>query len=190
MMHAMLKLVKQARRFKNNRDGATAVEFAILCMPFCALLFSIVELAIVFFIGSTLTHAMNDTAREIRTGQFQASCGSVTDFKEKVCEGLSGLGSCENLRVDVVTSTDGRFSPDLLPETPTEEDPSNPGEPEVLPDSYVDTGPEDVVVVRAQYYHPLTLPGTITRLANQPGNRRVITSTTAFRNEPFPGGCV
>ena len=50
-------------------------------------------------------------------------------------------------------------------------------------------GASAVVVVRAQYYHPLTIPGSVTRLANQPGNRRVISAATAFRNEPFPGGC-
>lgn len=183
-------LRRKLAHYKKNRDGATAIEFAILALPFSALMFSIIELAVVFFIGSAVAHSMQDTARQIRTGEFQQTCGNADSFKAKVCEGMSGLGNCQaNLRIDVVTSPTGRFQPNLLPPTPTTEDPSNPGEPTILPNTYVDTPAQAVVVVRAQYYHPLSLPGEITRLANQPGNHRVITATTAFRNEPFPDGC-
>lgn len=189
-MKFKVKLPRPFKRFARNDDGATALEFAILAVPFAALMFSIIELAIVFFIGSAVAHAMQDTARQIRTGEFQQTCGNAASFKAKVCDGMSGLGNCQaNLRIDVVTSPTGRFMPNLLPPTPNTEDPSNPGNPTILPNTYVDTPAQAVVVVRAQYYHPLSLPGTFTRLANQPGNYRLITSTTAFRNEPFPGGC-
>ncbi|NNE59112.1 MAG: pilus assembly protein [Hellea sp.] len=178
------------RRYKNNRDGATAIEFAILALPFMALLFSIIELAVVFFLSSTLSHAMNETARDIRTGEFQATCGGATEFKDAVCDNMGTLGNCNNMRIDVVSSPTGRFEPGLLPPTPTTEDPSNPGEPQKNPDVYMSTSARSVVVVRAQYYHQLAFPGQFTRLSNQPGNNRVITASTAFRNEPFPdGGC-
>lgn len=183
-------LERLLRRLRREKDGATAIEFAILAIPFSALLFAIIELAIVFFIGSTVSHAMQVTAREIRTGEFQATCGGAAEFKAQVCSEMAGLGDCDaNLRIDVVTSPTGRFLPGLLPPTPNQEDPLNPGQPVIPPDTYVPTPASAVVVVRAQYYHPLTVPGELTFLSNQPGNRRVITATTAFRNEPFPGGC-
>lgn len=185
----MLGLYKKwFKKYRDDKDGATALEFAILVVPFLALLFAIFELAMVFFIGSTLNHAMNESARDVRTGEFQTTCGNAAEFKAAVCDKMSGLGRCSNLRIDVVTSPSGRFEPNLLPPTPTAEDPAAPGNPQVLPDSYVSTQARAVVVVRAQYYHPLAFPGTFTRLANQPGNRRVITTSTAFRNEPFPAG--
>lgn len=185
-----INMFRLLKRFTKDRKGATALEFAILVIPFSALLFSIIELAIVFFIGSTVSHAMQTTAREIRTGEFQATCGTAETFKAKICDGMAGLGNCQaNMRIDVVTSPSGRFMPNLLPPTPTTEDPAAPGQPTILPDTYVDTPAGAVVVVRAQYYHPLTIPGSVTRLSNQPGNRRVISAATAFRNEPFPGGC-
>lgn len=175
-------------RYKEDRNGATAIEFAILAVPFMALLFSIVELAVVFFISSTLTHAMNEAARDIRTGEFQATCGGAEQFKAAICDNFNVLGNCANLRVDVVTSPSGRFQPNLLPPPPAVEDPANPGNPQVPPDQYMSTGARSVVVVRAQYYHPLAFPGQFTRLSNQPGNNRLLTSSTAFRNEPFPRG--
>lgn len=178
------------RHLRKNKDGATAVEFAILFVPFAMLMFAIIELGITFFITASVNHAMTASARQIRTGQFQQSCGAATQFKALVCEKMSGLGDCQaNLRLDVVTSPTGEYEPAMLPPTTTDPDPDDPDEPTIPPDNYIDTPPRAIVVVRAQYYHPLSLPGTYTRLANQPGNRRLITTTTAFRNEPFPSGC-
>jgi len=177
------------KKYRDDKEGATALEFAILAVPFLSLLFAIVELAIIFFLNSSLTHSMNEAARDIRTGEFQNSCGGADAFKTRICDRLS-IGSCENLRIDVVSSPSGRFQPNLLPPTPIDEDPANPGNPQRLPDNYVPTVARSVVVVRAQYYHKLAFPGSMTRLANQPGNYRLVTSSTAFRNEPFPsGGC-
>jgi len=177
------------KKYKENRDGATAVEFAILVVPFLTILFGIIELAVVFFLNSSLTHAMHETARDVRTGEFQGTCGGAAEFKTEVCDRLA-IGKCDNLRIDVVSSPSGRFQPNLLPPAPTTEDPANPGSPQRLPDNYVPTQARSVVVVRAQYYHKLAFPGELTRLANQPGNHRLLSTSTAFRNEPFPaGGC-
>jgi Flp pilus assembly protein TadG len=184
------KLLNTSSRFIKDREGATVVEFAVLAVPFSALLFAIIELAVVFFISSAVHHSMQSAAREVRTGEFQATCGRAAEFKAKVCSHMSGLGNCNaNLRIDVVTSPSGQFEPDLLPPTPTAPDPDDPTQPTILPDTYVPSPAGAVVVVRAQYYHPLSMPSSFTRLGNQTGNRRLITATTAFRNEPFPGGC-
>ncbi len=172
--------------YKRQDDGATAIEFALLAVPFMMLLFSIIELAIVFFLGSTLNHAMSEASRQIRTGEFQAKCLTAGDFKDLVCDGMGSLGNCSaNLRFDVEKSSSAVFEPDLLSATP----PFDPDNPNPEDDVYTATGPRDVVVVRAQYYHPLNLPGGWTRLSNEPGNRRLISAVTAFRNEPFPNGC-
>lgn len=180
-------LIRQTNRFRKDREGATSVEFAILLVPFCAILFAIVELGIVFFIQATMGHAMQEASRDIRTGQFQSSGGLAAAFKTEVCNNMAGLGDCGNLRVDVVTSNTGRFEADLLAPTPRT-NPDDPNAPPALPaDVYADTGPRAPVIVRIQYYYPLTFPGQYTRLANSSGNVRIIQTVTAFRNEPFPG---
>jgi Flp pilus assembly pilin Flp len=180
------QFIRQLRRYREDRDGATAVEFGILLIPFSAMIFAIIELGIIFFIQATMGHAMQEAARDVRTGQFQSSGGLGDAFQQKVCEGMSGLGDCGSLRVDVVSSSTGRFVPSMLPATPTS-DPSDPDSPPPMPgNNYVDTGPRAVVVVRVQYYHDLAFPGAYTRLANASGNVRILETVTAFRNEPFP----
>lgn len=183
------RYIRLLKKYKEDRDGATALEFAILAVPFLTILFGIIELAVVFFLNSSLTHAMHETARDVRTGEFQGTCGDAAQFKTQVCDRLA-IGKCENLRIDVVSSPSGRFQPNLLPPAPQTEDPANPGNPQREPDNYVPTQARAVVVVRAQYYHKLAFPGQLTRLSNQPGNHRLLSTSTAFRNEPFPsGGC-
>ena len=180
-------LKAQLARYRDDRDGATAVEFAILLVPFSAMLFAIIELGIVFFIQATMGHAMQEAARDVRTGQFQSSGGGAADFKSAVCNAMSGLGKCSRIRIDVVTSDTNRFEPNMLAETP-KTNPADPDAPPSMPaDDYSNTGPRAVVVVRIQYYHKLTFPGEYTRLANAGGNVRILETVTAFRNEPFPG---
>jgi Flp pilus assembly pilin Flp len=63
------------RRFARKDDGAAAIEFAMVAAPFLALVFAILETAIVFFAGQVLETATADSARLIMTGQAQkAGC--------------------------------------------------------------------------------------------------------------------
>jgi len=61
------------RRFGRREDGAAAVEFAMVAAPFFAVLFAIMETAMVFFAGQTLETAAADSSRLIFTGEAQQS---------------------------------------------------------------------------------------------------------------------
>lgn len=195
-----IKTIKNNRRGKRrlfsllrkNKDGATAIEFAMLGIPFAALLFGIVEISVLFFMTSTVHHAVAEVSREIRTGEFQGTGGGADEFKAAICTAMSTVGNCDNLRIDVVSSATGKFSALALPKSP----PACTGSPAAVkaceaadpsmpPDSYADTASGDVVIVRVQYVHHLSVPNELTRLANAAGNTHVITATTAFKNEPF-----
>jgi len=112
-------------RFSKNKEGSTAIEFALLILPFSALLFAIIETAVVFFISSTLGHALSETSRPIRVGDFQRDCSDTPErFKAAMCENMISIGSCENqLSVDLVASADGKFNINLLPPLPPEDPP-------------------------------------------------------------------
>ena len=180
------------QRFRRAEDGTAAIEFAILGVPFAALLFGIVEIAVVFLISTTTEHALAEVAREVRTGEFQTSNGGAPEFKAKVCAAMSGLGKCSKLRIDVIPSGTNKFSDIALPPspiactgTPAEIATCEAADPAMPADAYTTTTAEQVVVVRVQYVHKLAVPSKLTGLANASGNSRVITATTAFRNEPF-----
>lgn len=179
--------LQRLKGYKRSNDGATAIEFALLAIPFFSLIFAILELAIVFFISSSLNHAVSEAGRQIRIGNFQ-NCGKAA-FKAQVCDTMISIGSCENnLRLDVVkNSSFGAITLPDIPPPPTV--PPGSGTPPVANGEFQESFPTEPVVIRALFYHKLILPAQLTRLETTAGsNTRIIRSTTAFRNEPFPTG--
>ena len=70
--------LRPAARIGRNTDGFTAVEFAMVIGPFLALLFAIMEVALVYFATFSLENATEQASRLIRTGQAQGF--SAADF--------------------------------------------------------------------------------------------------------------
>ncbi len=195
-MSVQKNLRQRIKRFlcqaRHDDDGATAIEFAILGLPFAALLFGIVEISVLFFMDSTVHHALSEVSRKVRTGEFQASGGGAAAFKAAVCAEMSGVGNCNNLRIDVVSAGDGKFSSLTLPDTfppctgtPAQKAACEASPPSIPASTYTNTTSGQVVIVRVQYVHHLSVPSALTHLANAPGNTHIITATTAFKNEPF-----
>ena len=83
------------RRFRRNRRGSAAVEFALVAPVFFALLFAIIETAIVFFASQVLETVTQNSARQIMTGQAQdANYAQANSFKDRiVCS--SGPGAVQ-----------------------------------------------------------------------------------------------
>jgi Flp pilus assembly protein TadG len=167
-------------RFSRGRDGSTAVEFAMLAMPFLGLLFGIVELGMIYLISTTLDNATTDAARQIRTGQLQTAGGATaTSFSTEVCTEMSWLGSncATNLSVDVRTFSS--FNSTTIP------DPIASGRLTTASLLFQMGGPGDIVLVRTYYPWQLVVPfldGSVARLSN---GTTLIESVTTFRNEPY-----
>src|SRR6187455_859476 len=91
-----------ARRMLREQSGAAAVEFAMVAAPFLAMVFAILETAMVFFAGQALETAGSDSARLIMTGQAQTQNFDQAKFKGAVCDRIYGLFDCAGgLYVDV-----------------------------------------------------------------------------------------
>src|SRR4051812_6487346 len=165
-------------RFMRREDGAAAVEFAMVAAPFLALMFAIMETALVFFASQTLETAVSDSARLIMTGQAQTKSYDAGAFKDAVCAKIGGLFDCAaGLKIDVKTYT--KFS-DVENSPPLDANgnlKTNFG--------YQAGGPGDIVVVRLMYQWPVYASLLGLSLGNMAGNKRLIMATAAFRNEPY-----
>src|SRR4030081_1217221 len=89
------------RRFRRNRRGSAAVEFALVAPVFFALLFAIIETAIVFFASQVLETITQNSARMILTGQAQTAAYTQAQFQTYVCSQIPALFTCANVYVDV-----------------------------------------------------------------------------------------
>jgi Flp pilus assembly protein TadG len=170
-----------ARRFLRHQEGATAVEFALVAAPFLALIFAILETAIVFFAGQTLETAVADSARLIMTGQAQNATPPLTaaTFKNAVCARLFAMFNCSNIYVDVQTYSNFSGISQALPidsngNLTTSAFGFNPG------------AAGSIVVVRIMYQWPIFVSlFNINGLSDMAGHKRLLIATAAFRNEPF-----
>ena len=171
-------LRKALRRFRRNRRGSAAVEFALVAPVFFALLFAIIETAIVFFAGQVLETVTQDSARMIMTGQAQTSGYSQSDFKTYVCNKITVLFDCINgISIDVQSYS--AFSSVSIAS------PIDGSKNFVSPNNYNPGGPGDIVVVRLFYQWPLIVTGLGYNISNLTGSKRLLTATAAFRNEPY-----
>jgi Flp pilus assembly protein TadG len=165
------------RRFIRRKDGSAAVEFSLIAAPFIALLFAIIETAMVFFAGQTLEAAAADSARLIMTGEAQSKGFSQTDFKTQVCNRIFGLFDCAGgLYVDVKSYssfTSVSTAPPVVNKTFNTSMSYSPGT----------VG--DIVVVSLYYQWPVIVPGLGSDLSNLNGNKRLLAATSVFRVEPY-----
>ena len=166
------------RRFARRNDGAAAVEFAMVAAPFLALVFAILETAIVFFAGQVLETAAADSARLVMTGQAQKGGLSQAQFKDEVCKRVFGLFDCTGgIKVDVRTYSSFNAA-DLAKPI------DGNGNVSFTP-SYQPGSPGDIVVVWLLYEWPVYVSLLGLNLSDMSGNKRLIMATAAFRNEPY-----
>jgi len=167
------------RRFIRQQDGTTAIEFSMVALPFLALIFAILETALVFFAGQTLEAAAADSGRLIMTGQAQTAGFSKDDFKTAVCARLAGgLFDCSN-GVFVDVKTYANFS-DVNTNSPI-----NNGQFDTTKMNY-DMGKQGSIVVVTLYYQwPIYVSLLGSNLANLSSGKRLLVATSVFRNEPY-----
>jgi Flp pilus assembly protein TadG len=171
-------LAPPVRRLLRQQDGAAAVEFGLVAAPFLALVFAIMETAIVFFAGQALETAVADSARLIQTGQAQNAGFDATAFKNAVCSKIYGSFNCQaGVYVDVQKFTS--FSNVSNP-SPVD----NKGNFNLNP-SYDPGGPCDIVLVRLFYQYPVYVSLLGFNLQDVNGGKRLLAATSAFRNEPY-----
>ncbi len=89
-------------RFLGDRRGS-AVEFAALALPFCLLLFAILESCISFAGQQVMATATDEVARKLRTGQISAAAIDETQLKAMICDKLKIIvaNDCPGLVVDL-----------------------------------------------------------------------------------------
>lgn len=100
---------KPRHGFFSDRRGSTALEFAMLAIPFALLVFAILESCISFAGQEVMANATDDIARQLRTGQLKKADVTDASIKKLICDRLAimvatncpGSGSNATLLVDL-----------------------------------------------------------------------------------------
>jgi len=166
------------RRFISQRKASTTVEFGLLAAPFVALIFAILQTAILFFADQSLETAAATAARLIMTGQAQTQGWTAAQFKSHVCSAITGLFSCQNgVYVDVETYSTFAAVNLGMPVSGGTFNSSSLG--------YSPGGPGDIVVVRLYYKYPVYVDLFGFSLSTLTGGYNLLAATAVFKNEPY-----
>lgn len=170
-----------ARRLNFARtadDGAVAIEFGLLALPFFAIIAAILETSIVFLASQMLETAVQDASRQIRTGQAQNASFTEADFKTLVCERGFGMFDCDQIKVRV-----------RILETFVATDVLQPIDPDdgswVVDEQYNPGVGKSIVIAEAYYKWNTHLDVMGFNLTNTSDGKRLLGAVRVWRNEPF-----
>jgi pilus assembly protein Flp/PilA len=175
------------KRFRKDEAGATPIELSLVALPFFALLFAIIEGALVFWANQVLGAAVTEASRELYTGRFQQTTSSIPPaelpgrFLTEVCRRTGGLFDCASLKVDVRTYAS---FPNGVP-TPIITDPDGTRRLDPNFGAYQAPQATQIAVVQAAAEYPVLVPLMGANKSNISGGKRLLVSTAAFRTEAF-----
>lgn len=170
------------RRWRRDRRGSAAIEFAFIAPMFFGLLFAILEIGLTFLAGTVLENGLQQSARKMFTHQAADTNMTQKQFIGELCSRVSVLMDCGKLRVNVSVTPAGAPISIL---SPIDKDGK-------FVDSFNYQNPNpntaETVVVSAFYQWPLMLTQLGYSIANiDPGSangKYLLASMTAFRVEP------
>lgn len=166
-------------RFRADRRGASAVEFAIVIGPLLFILLGVFQMAIIYFYDQALQSATQTSARLLMTGAAQDGGYTQSQFKTAVCNNAGSLFNCSNLMVDVQSAAS--FS--ALNTTPIALTYSGGNVSNAF--NYTPGTQTSAVIVRVMYNFPIWWPVLLPGYVNQPNNNILLTATVVMRNEPY-----
>ena len=193
MMRRLARSMRRAhvrlRCWNRDEGGFTAVEFAIIALPFVMLLFGTISVCLYFFTNFTMENAVWQAARTIRTGQFQQGQGIYSGmgtedrkkaFKQALCAKAPPYVDCGKAIV-MVQSNSGGFGSIAQPVCAADGTMIDQSKAEFNPG-----GASSVVLVTVCY--PWSFGGKLPfiSLDNMKDGSLLIQASVAFRTEPFP----
>lgn len=171
------------RRFRADRRGATAVEFAMIAPMFFGSLFAIMETGTLFLRQTALETGVEEAKRVTLTGQVAGAGGApeqLSAFKTAFCNQVGWLLSCDDVKFDVRAFT--TYGVAAMP-NPVVNGVFNTGNMQFEPGK-----PCQIVVIRA-YYEVSSITALIRNDVSQLSNGKVLlVGSAAFKNEPY-GAC-
>lgn len=183
-----------------SQDGAAAIEFAILAIPYFMIVFAIIETFVAYTAEQLVSSATETLSRQLRTGQITAGLGRSTDktkeqFRQLFCDEVSIMIKCSAdeiktpklLYLDVRSFSTFANIPTTIPRQ------SNNPYADIDPTSfaYSPGGPKSINMMRAYYRWQIITDLIRPYITNIRPNGSMptdflIVGTSAWQSEDYP----
>lgn len=185
---------RSVRRLLEGKQGASAVEFALVCAPFLALLGAIVQTAFSIWATQNFEYQFQKVARTLFTGQFQqtnSQSATAATLLAAIKNSMCGSGSattitvfdCSNIRIDISLGTNFASSTPVRPVDPATKDWSAG-----FGTRYACAGPNTIVVATAAVKFPVFFGALNIAFSSFADGSQLLESTAVFRTEPYTAG--
>ncbi|MBP0615636.1 TadE/TadG family type IV pilus assembly protein [Jiella mangrovi] len=163
--------------FIRNRDGAVAIEFAMLALPFFLLMTVLIETATIFVAELVMDRAVAKIGREVRTGQITSADLTQAEFEQKLCDEVDFMFDCSKLEVDLKSYSSFGLVPTSVPIKDGDLDSSG--------FSFTKPSGETIAALKAYYKWPLYLDVLRELATGMNDHSFVIVGSAAFMTEPY-----
>lgn len=164
------------KRWRKEQDGAAALEFAFLGIPFFFFVIGIIEVALMMANASIMEGAVYDAARMVRTGQVQQNGDPEAAFRAAICDHAI-IMDCDGFEYYVTTLDSFSDAEENLPEFDEEGSMEN--------QDFEAGGSGDIVMIRVSYLYQFMTPWIGEIFTDYPNNTRLMMSTVVLQTEPY-----
>lgn len=107
---ARRRLSNLIKKFVREKQGVSAIEFAVVGPVFFILILGLIEFGLLFVHKTMLTHSVQETAKTVQIGQAQ--CYSPVQFKREICDhhSLASTDACNRMTIRLLGEKSGSFS--------------------------------------------------------------------------------
>lgn len=168
-------MIQTINKWFRRCDGATAIEFSMLVMPFMLITLGIIELSIMFLSASIVEGATDSAARLIRTGKIQQSGGDQEAmFRTALCSFSTALVDCEDMIIEVIAIDNYTDYTDPVFDT----------DGAMISHGFDAGGSNSKVIVRVAFRYQMITP-IVGNMLNGPDGATQFISTIVMQSEPY-----
>ncbi|MCJ8517903.1 Flp pilus assembly protein TadG [Pseudorhizobium tarimense] len=174
----------------HSRDGAAAIEFALLAIPYFLIVFAIIETFIAFTGEQLIGNAVDTMSRKLRTGQITAENTDEAAFRTQFCDEIAILIQCSGAKDNKLILDVRSFSTFAdIPKTIPRKGNERFGDLAAV-DVYEPGGAASINMLRAYYRWEIItdlVRPYISTIRPSDGSRGdfLIVATAAFKNENY-----
>jgi len=173
---SILSAPQIVRRFNKDEEGVTAIEFAMLALPFFMLLMAVIETSLLFFAGQVLESSVDEVGRKIRTGQLDQTL-TKAELRTEICNGSAVLFDCNDLLIDMQVVAKYEDLGSMPGPDGGELDPADFG--------FEAAGPKQIVMVTVAAEWPIFTNYLQQYMSDLNNGNALLTGVTVFKTEPY-----
>ncbi|MFA5901932.1 MAG: TadE/TadG family type IV pilus assembly protein [Hyphomicrobium sp.] len=180
-------------RLTANEDGAAAIEFAMIALPFLLFILGVIGYGLYFFTNSSLEYGVETAARKIRTGEINSAGAArednqmtVGEFRKLVCDSAGPAIDCSKLNVIVQHGDDwSEISPQACTDSKGAMSGATGQTGDILA-NYAGAA-SSVVLVTLCYEWDLAANFSLVKLGSRPDGSgpAILQAAAAFKSEPY-----